>query len=72
VTVNGRTYAVEPSGTLSPRAGPGFHALSRDEFKALGVYAKFGDSARADEILTNMGTDPAERARALEVWKLLQ
>ena len=72
VTVNGRTYAVEPNGTLSPRTGSGFHTLTRAEFKALGVYNQFGESARAEEILTNMGIDPAQRARALEVWKLLQ
>ena len=71
-TVNGRTYAVEPNGTLSPRVGAGFHQLSRAEFKALGVYNKFGNSDRANQIMTNMGIGQAERAKALVVWKRLQ
>lgn len=71
-TVNGRTYAVESNGTLSPRNGPGFHTLSRKEFKALGVYNKFGDSDRANSILTKMGIERPERSRALAVWQQLQ
>jgi Pretoxin HINT domain len=72
VTVNGRTYAVESNGTLSPRSGAGFHDLTRAEFKALGVFNKFGNSERAREILGKMGIDAATAQKALEVWQKLQ
>ena len=42
----------------------------RVEFKALGVYQKFGNTGRADEILSNMhGMTPEAKVKALEVWK---
>lgn len=68
-TVNGRTYGVHDDGRLYPIEGPGLQQLSRQEFKALGVYNKFGDSPRANQILDAMGADESVRARALEVWK---
>ena len=33
--VNGRSYGVEPSGTVFPISGPGFVSLARSEYKVL-------------------------------------
>jgi len=33
--INGRTYAVESTGTVFPDSGPGFVKLSRSEYKVL-------------------------------------
>ncbi|AWH87078.1 hypothetical protein HYN51_00035 [Limnobaculum parvum] len=54
VTVNGRTYEKEANRTLAPIYGEGFTTLDRNEFKVLGVYQKFGNTGRADEILSTM------------------
>ncbi|HEX8434709.1 hypothetical protein [Archangium sp.] len=71
LTVNGRTYGIEPGGTLFPIEGPGIHTLSRSEFKALGVLNEFGDGTeRATKIFAH---DPAltpeavERARSIQL-----
>jgi hypothetical protein len=50
-TVNGRTYGVEPSGTLYPMTGDGFIVLNRNAYKILGILNKFGDTPRALEII---------------------
>ncbi|RKZ38335.1 MAG: hypothetical protein DRR16_33690 [Candidatus Parabeggiatoa sp. nov. 3] len=68
--VNGRTYGIHENGTLYPISGPGFHQLTRPQFKALGVYNKFGETARATQILDNMGLAQADRVAALNIWKL--
>jgi hypothetical protein len=70
--VNGRTYGVEPTGTLYPIAGPGVHRLSRGAFNALGVYNQFGRSPRAEEILELMRISAEERAQALRIWEAEQ
>jgi hypothetical protein len=70
-TVNGRVYG-EHGGTLYPISGTGFHYLTRAQFKALGVYNEFGNTARAAEILNNMGIAPADRAAALRIHEVIQ
>jgi hypothetical protein len=50
-TVNGRTYGIEPSGTLFPMTGVGFIMLNRNAYKVLGIFNKFGDTPRAREII---------------------
>jgi hypothetical protein len=67
-SINGRTYRLEPTGRLYPIAGSGIHPLSRDAFKALGVYNQFGLSPRAEEILDQMGKLPVDRAAARAAW----
>ncbi|MGA1839283.1 MAG: DUF4157 domain-containing protein [bacterium] len=70
--INGRTYGVEPNGTLYPISGPGFHQLNRGAFKALGIYNKFGNTSRATDILNAMNISSADRDAALSVWRILQ
>jgi hypothetical protein len=59
-------------GTLYPISGPGFHQLSRESFKALGVLNKFGDTATGNQILKNMKTSESAKAAALLVWKSIK
>ena len=40
--INGRTYGVEPSGTVYPDSGPGIVKLDRNEYAALTEIAKAG------------------------------
>jgi hypothetical protein len=69
-TVNGRTYGVEPNGTLYPISGEGLFPLDRGEYKVLSVYRKFlGDTPEANDVLNKMGATPEQRAAALKVWK---
>jgi hypothetical protein len=67
--VNDRIYGLDPSGVAYPISGPGIHVLDRGAFKALGVYNRFGESARAEEILDAMGVQAASRAAALTAWR---
>lgn len=67
-TIGGRTYVLEPTGTLSPRDGDGFYVLTRASFRALWVYQTFGEGERADAILSqmhNVGSAEREMARAV-------
>src|SRR5438067_1995807 len=54
--IKGRTYGIEPSGTAYPVSGPGIRSLDRAAYRALGVYNRFGLTARAEQILNRMGT----------------
>ncbi len=67
-TVNGRTYGVH-NGTLYPISGDGFYQLDRGAYKALGVYRAFGNTARAGEILDNMGMSLDARNAALIMYQ---
>jgi hypothetical protein len=69
--INGRIYG-QHNGILYPISGTGFHQLDRPAFKALGVYNKFGDTSRSEEILSNMGIPSEARETALSVWRLSQ
>lgn len=69
--ISGRTYG-QHDGTLYPKSGPGIYPLSRPQFKALGVYNKFGRTARAEEILDKMGISAADREAAARVWATAQ
>jgi hypothetical protein len=45
--INGRTYGVEPTGTVYPDSGPGIAKLDRNEYAALTAIAKAdGDPAK--------------------------
>ncbi|MFI7575901.1 hypothetical protein [Micromonospora sp. NPDC049497] len=69
--VNGRTYAVEPTGTVFPEAGPGLEQLSRAEYGALKEYiAADGDieKARAAMARNPFLTEEAQ-ARALDLFR---
>ncbi len=69
--INGRTYGVH-DGTLYPISGPGFHQLSRAQFKALGVYNCFGDTVRTSGILAKMGISEADISAARAVFEVLR
>ncbi|MCX8619122.1 VENN motif pre-toxin domain-containing protein, partial [Gilliamella sp. B2923] len=69
ITVNGRTYEREANGTLAPISGNGFTTLDRGSFDALGIYKKFGNTSKADEILNKMGLSHQSKQAALDVWK---
>ena len=69
--VNGRTYAVESTGTVFPVSGPGFVNLTRSEYKVLQhLIGSDGDVATAREALRR---DPSVRdadwQSALEVFR---
>jgi hypothetical protein len=52
--INGRTYGVEPSGTVYPDSGPGIVKLDRNEYAALTEIAKAGgDPARVPAFTHN-------------------
>jgi hypothetical protein len=70
--VNGRRYQQEPSGTLFPVDGSGFHPLNRGAYRALGTYNALGDGATTEAILDRAGIGPEERALAHRVWQLVQ
>lgn len=71
--VNGRVYGVEPNGTLYPMTGDGLIVLNRNEFKILGIFNKFGDTARAMEIINLQAPTAkftkAEVDAARQAWK---
>ncbi|WP_217807066.1 hypothetical protein [Andreprevotia lacus] len=69
ISVNNRVYGYH-DGTLFPMSGDGFYTLSREAFKALGVYNQFGNTARAKLILDNMKIDASARQGALEILGL--
>ncbi|MDH3976782.1 MAG: hypothetical protein OEV42_21175, partial [Deltaproteobacteria bacterium] len=69
--INGRTYGMH-DGTLFPVSGSGFHQLDRASFKALGVLNKFGNTAKANKIINNMGLSDDAVNTALKVWRLSQ
>jgi hypothetical protein len=69
--INGRTYAVESTGTVFPDSGPGFVNLSRSEYKVLKqLIGADGDFGAAREALRR---DPsisgADWPAALEVFR---
>ncbi|MEU8130003.1 hypothetical protein AB0B68_22550 [Micromonospora sp. NPDC049049] len=69
--VNGRTYAVEPSGTVFPEAGPGLAQLNRAEYGALKEYIAAGgdiEKARAAMARNPFLTEAAQE-RALDVFR---
>nr|WP_146218454.1 hypothetical protein [Micromonospora acroterricola] len=69
--VNGRTYAVEPSGTVFPEAGPGLEQLSRAEYGALKEYISAGgDIEKAEAAMArNPFLTEAAQERALDVFR---
>lgn len=69
--VNGRTYAVEPSGTVFPETGPGLAQLNRAEYGALKEYIAAGgdiEKARAAMARNPFLTEAAQE-RALDVFR---
>ena len=72
-TVNGRTYGVEPNGTLYPMTGDGFIVLNRNAYKVLGIFNKFGDGARGAQIIELMrptaGITDADVEAARGAWR---
>ncbi|MEV0216456.1 hypothetical protein [Micromonospora sp. NPDC050695] len=69
--MNGRTYAVEPSGTVFPEAGPGLTQLNRAEYGTLKEYIAAGgdiEKARA-AIDRNPFLTEAAQERAPEVFR---
>ncbi|HEX8597161.1 MAG TPA: SBBP repeat-containing protein [Chloroflexia bacterium] len=69
--INGRTYRMHSNkGRLIPISGPGFHQLSRDAYRALGVYNTFGNSPLTNEILGQMKVSSAGQEAALRAWEI--
>lgn len=68
INVNGRVYERKANGTLAPISGNGFTTLDRGSFNALGIYKKFDNTAKADEILNKMGLSSQSKQAALDVW----
>ncbi|MFH8589716.1 WXG100 family type VII secretion target [Streptomyces celluloflavus] len=54
--INGRSYVVEPSGTVFPKSGPGLVNLSRAEYGALGAIMRAdGDLSKCEKFFANAG-----------------
>jgi hypothetical protein len=69
--INGRTYAVESTGTVFPVAGPGLVNLSRSEYKVLKqLIGSDGDLSTArDALRRDPSVSDADWRSALEVFK---
>ncbi|MGK5680617.1 hypothetical protein [Actinoplanes sp. URMC 104] len=69
--VNGRTYAVEPTGTVFPVSGPGFVNLMRPEYKVLKqLIGSDGDiGAARDALRRDPSISDGDWPSALEVFK---
>ena len=69
--VNGRTYAVEPTGTVFPVSGPGFVNLSRSEYKVMKQL--IGSDGNIDAAWGALRRDPSVNAAdwrsALQVFQ---
>lgn len=65
VTINERTYGIEPNATLYPISGSGFVLLDRGAYKALGYYNDFGVTDLAEEEMNRalISIQSRERAR---------
>jgi len=69
--VNGRTYAVESTGTVFPESGPGLVNLSRSEYKVLKqLIGSDGDiNAARDALRRDPSISDTDWPSALEVFK---
>lgn len=71
--VHGRVYGTKvarPGSRLYPVSGDGIHQLTRNEFKALGVYNDLGISPRVELIIARMGVSIAEQYRVRGLWQI--
>jgi hypothetical protein len=69
-TVNSRTYGFY-QGRLFPISGAGFIQLNKTEYRILGIYNTFGDTAAAEQEIGHMrGVTQHEQDRARYVWQL--
>ncbi|GAA3955078.1 WXG100 family type VII secretion target [Actinoplanes auranticolor] len=50
--INGRTYGIEPSGTVFPDSGPGIVKLNRNEYAALKEIARAGGDVDSVRVFT--------------------
>jgi hypothetical protein len=69
--VNGRSYAVEPTGTVFPESGPGLVNLSRSEYKVLKqLIGSDGDIGAARNALRrDPSVGDADWRSAIEVFR---
>jgi hypothetical protein len=67
VTVNGRTYGIEPTATLYPISGPGFVFLDRGSYIALGFYNELGVTDLAEIRMDQARITPQSRENARAV-----
>jgi hypothetical protein len=72
VTVNGRTYGVEPNGTLYPIRGDGFIGpVDRATHKTLGIYNEHnGRSPLTEQILDRQKVPQSIRDEALRIFNI--
>lgn len=71
--VHGRVYGAKvarPGSRLYPISGDGIHELTRNEFKALGVYNDLGISPRVELIIARMGVSITEQYRVRALWQI--
>ena len=71
--INGRTYGVEPSGTVFPASGPGIENLDRVEYSALKEISKAGgDLGKLEKMFANAPkykNNPESVQRAVELYR---
>jgi len=70
--VNEREYVLEGGGRLFPVSGEGLIQLGRGAYIALGWYNDLGVTGAVEGQLQRNGVYEAERARARDVWRVLQ
>lgn len=68
-SINGRRYEMEAGGRMLPIDGPELYPLTRPGFRALGVYNRFGLTARSELYLDLQGISQADRLAAQEAWR---
>lgn len=69
--INGRSYAVEPSGTVFPDSGPGIVKLDRNEYAALKELARAGGDPSKVPAFTHdprFTTNPEAIAKAKAIY----
>ncbi len=74
--INGRSYAVEPSGTVFPVSGSGLTNLSRAEYGALGAIMRAnGDMAQCEKFFANakqFQKEPNAVQTAIDLYRMYQ
>ncbi|MFG2528987.1 WXG100 family type VII secretion target [Streptomyces sp. NPDC048516] len=71
--INGRSYTIEPSGTVFPKSGPGLVTLTRAEYGALGAVMRAnGDLSQCEKFFANakqFQQEPGAVQKAIELWR---
>lgn len=72
--INGRSYTIEPSGTVFPKSGPGLVNLTRAEYGALGQIMRVnGDLSQLEKFFANakqFQKEPGAIQTAIDLYRM--